>query len=88
MGACLDCFNCRTKVGLDWKPTIVAIGKGVLVPRGRISFNDSVKECFCRVGRWIKENGDSDSIMLPYVMGANFKYNNEKCPDFDGEKGE
>jgi hypothetical protein len=83
MKACRDCFNCKTKVGIDWKPTIMAGGK-IVAPRGKISFNDSIKECRCVVGRWIKGDGSDDVISLPYVMGDNFKYNNEKCPDFNG----
>lgn len=85
MGACMDCFNCKTKVGLDWKPTIGA-GGGIIPPRGKISFNNSIKECWCKVGRWVKDNGGNDTIMLPYVIGEKFKYNNFKCPDFNGEK--
>ena len=80
--ACKDCFNCRVRVGIDWKPTVS--GDKVIAPRGKISFNDSVKVCYCKAGRWIKDDGENDTISLAYVMGDNFKYNNERCPDFNG----
>jgi hypothetical protein len=81
---CQFCSFCKTKVSLDWKPTIGHGGK-VISPKGKISQNDFTKECYCTVGRWIKGNGEQDTIMLPKVMGETFKYNNERCPDFDGE---